>query len=301
MITTREARLMELVKTLRDHDPRPAIGDLIEAELDRLEADILRAKDASGHEHVAGGEHGGEFTSHGGGGGNASGHGKHWAKRQRKKKRKPRKKSVTATGGKKAVDTRVKIAKRETGPKDETRSGRAKAAYNAEKSDLRVQRYADRQEEHVLSKIGGTQGSNNGSVDIVRKVGGFDHGLEVKTLINKGGPNKSGTKAQIKMEPDQLARKQAWLGQAPNRRSGVIVLDHRDRAVGESGEFIGNKEAYSGHDLYYRRDYGAHRIGAMYPVKSAAELKGLMAKSDDELRQMVASDKKYKGLIGAKK
>lgn len=247
--------------------------------------------------HVASGEHGGEFTSGPGG----AGHGKHWAKRQRRKKRKP-KKSKTATGGGKAKDTRVKIAKKETGPKDESRAGRAREAYDARKSGVDVQRYGERQEVELIKKIGGTQGSDNGSVDVVRKVGGFDHGLEVKTLINKGGPNKSGTKAQIKMMPDQLARKQAWLAQAPNRRSGVIVMDHRDRAASESGEFIGNKEAWSGHDLYYRRDYGAHTIGGMYPVKSATELKGLMAKSDDELREMVKSDpKRYKGLIKIEK
>jgi len=85
-------------------------------------------------------------------------------------------------------------------------------------------------------------------------------------------------------------------------RSGVIVMDHRDRATSEAGEFIGDKKAYSGHELFYRRDYGAHRIGGMYKVQSVKELVELMGKSDDELRSMMASDpKRWKGVIGKKK
>lgn len=302
MITAREARLLRIVEHFRGDadDSRPPIGLMIDRALDRLEETLSRAKDVHGHEHVDSGEHGGEFTSKGG----AGGHGpmKPGAARRKRKaraKRRKQRKSVTATGGGKAVDTRVKIQKRATSPKDAGRSERAQASYEARKSNRDVQRYGESQESHLLSRIGGTQSSDNGAVDIVRKVGGKDHGLEVKTLINKGGPNKSGEKAQIKMEADQKARKDTWLAAAPNRVSGVIVMDHRDRAISASGEFIGNKEAWSGHELYYRRDYGAHRIGGMYKVRSHAELKELMGKSDDELRGMMAADpKRWKGVIG---
>jgi hypothetical protein len=86
-----------------------------------------------------------------------------------------------------------------------------------------------------------------------------------------------------------------------HRRSGVIVFDHRDRATAKDGSFIGNKEAYSGHDLYYRRDYSDHRIGGMYKVQSATELKSLMSKSDSELASMMKSDpKRWKGVISKK-
>jgi hypothetical protein len=224
-----------------------------------------------------------------------------------KNRKKPKKKKYDPrdASGRKQVDTRIKAPSRETTPepkpKDEAKSERAKLAYEAEKSNVHVVRYGEAQELNLLARIGGVQGSNNGPVDVVRKVGGIEHGLEVKTLINKGGPNKSGSKAQIKMEPKQKARKEAWLAAKPNRRSGIFVMDHRDRAVDQSGNFIGNKESYSGHELYYRRDYGAHRIGAMYKVRSAAEAKTLLSKSDDELREMVKSDpKRYKGLIGMK-
>lgn len=298
MTPEQEARVLRLVARLAAESPKPADLALLDRALDRLEQTIARAKDARGHEHVDSGEHGGEFTSYGG----TSGQGKHAAKRQRRKKRqgkKPRKKQATATGGKKAVDTRVKIQKKAKGSKDAGRADRASASYEARKSNRDVQRYGEAQESALLSKMGGTQGSNNGAIDIVRKVGGVEHGLEVKTLINKGGPNKSGEKAQIKMEADQLARKATWKAGAPNRQSGVIVLDHRDRATSESGEFIGNKEAWSGHELYYRRDYGAHRIGGMYKARSVAEIKTLMGKSDAELRSMVAADPvRWKGVIG---
>lgn len=291
MITPREARLLRVVETLQGG---PTMDQLINRALDRLEAEI-RTKDAHGHEHVSSGPQGGQFTSGGGGGGPTA-----QKKRQKRQPRK-RKPQKTATGGGKAVDTRVKIEKREMGPKDEARAGRAKEAYDARKSNIDVVRYGERQEAELIKKLGGTQGSNNGAIDVVRRMDGVTHGLEVKTIVNKGGPNKSGLKAQLKMEADQLKRKQTWVAQSGDRRSGVVAMDHRDRATSESGEFIGNKEAYSGHDLYYRRDFGAHRLGAMYKVKSIAELKSLMAKSDDELRDMVQSDKKYKGLIGAKK
>lgn len=225
--------------------------------------------------------------------------------------------------GRKQADTRVARVTKTESPnvKDMARSERAKLSYDAKKSDIHVQRYGEAQELGIIDKIGGTQASNNGAVDAVhrmqssldfgedgvgksfhsQKVGLVEHGFEIKTLVNKGGPNKSGIKAQIKMMPDQLARKMAWLNAKPNRRSGVIVLDHRDRAKDQNGNFIGNKEAYSGHDTWYRRDYGAHRIGGMYKVQSIKELKMLLSKSNKELCKMLKDEpKKWKGIIGSK-
>ncbi len=205
-------------------------------------------------------------------------------------------------GGKKEAkkrDTRVTIQKRETGPKDEAKSERAKATYSAERSGKDVQDYAEKAEKDIVSRIGGVQGSNNGAVDVVRRVGGVEHGIELKTFVSKGGPNKSGMKAQLKMEPEQKERKETWKAGKENRQSGVLVLDHRDKATTPDGKFIGNKEAYSGHEIYYRRDYGAHTLGGMYKATSAADVQFVMSKSNNELRAMMKADpKKYNGIIG---
>lgn len=257
---------------------------------------IARASEGNPN-HKGKGPGGGQFTSGPGGGGSSGAsdkpHGKHWAKRQRRKKRKTRptrkpgqaakNPQKTTTSGRKGVDTRVRLTKSDAPRiKDQARAERAKATEKRQTAG--IQRYSEGNEDVLISKLGGTQGTDNGAVDVVRRMDGKTHGIEVKTIVNKGGPNKSGSKAQIKCEADQKARKEAWKSQAGDRELHTVVYDHRDRAVDpDSGEFIGNKEAWSGHVLYYRRGVGPYTLGGMHPVKSYAELKSLMAMDAKDL------------------
>lgn len=260
---------------------------LIDRALDRLEAAVVaRMKDSGGHEHKGKGPGGGQFTGDGGGesgsGTGAAGGGLR-AGRRGKKARRRRKSAGTTTSGRKGVDTRFRLTKSDAPRvKDEARAERARAT--EKRSTLAVQRYAEKNEERLIEKVGGTQGTDSGAVDVVRRVGGRALGLEVKTIVNKGGA-KTGSKAQIKCEPDQKARKEGWRDLRPDRRElHTVVFDDRNIAVDlDTGAFIGNREAWSGHRLYYRRGAGAYTLGGMYQVGSWEELRRLIRMPDAEL------------------
>lgn len=269
-----------------------ALDDLIGRQLEFLQAEIALVRKSEGNPYHKGlGPGGGQFTTGGGGsgGGDAEGSGKHHAERQKRKERRRREHRRPkpgaphkTTSGKKGVDTRVKLTKDDAPRiKDHARAERAKATEKRQTAG--VQRYAEKNEETLIAKIGGTQGTDNGAVDVVRRLGGKEHGIEVKTIVNKAGPNKAGMKAQIKCEKDQKTRKQTWKDQKPDRELHTVVFDHRDRATDEAGNFIGVKEAHSGHGLFYRRGVGEFTLGGMHPVKNWGELKTLMAADAKDL------------------
>lgn len=255
----------------------PTLALVVDRTLDGLEQAIERAgrigkphgnthHDAQGHFTDAGHE----------------GHAIH-KPREGRKPRRHRSAQKTTTSGRKGIDTRVKLTKADAPRiKDHARAERARLT--EKRSAANVQRYAEHVEGQLIARIGGTQGTDNGALDVVRRMRGRELGIEVKTIVNKGGPNKSGKKAQIKCEKDQKARKEAWKEMRPNRELHTVVFDHRDRAIDlDTGEHIGNRDAYSGHDLYYRRGVGEYTLGGMHPVQSTEELKRLMAMPDSEL------------------
>jgi len=77
------------------------------------------------------------------------------------------------------------------------------------------------------------------------------------------------------MKEPALKFKGAWVNQT-GHEGHTVVFDHRDRAKDEQGNFIGNKEAWSGHEIYYKRGVGKYRLGSMYKVKDYAELDRLI-------------------------
>jgi hypothetical protein len=305
LLRAANAEILRLRARVEELEPVADLAtSLIDRQLDDLEELIERHSEGNPN-HKGSGPGGGQFTSGPGGGGSGAtahakaGHGKHYAKRKRRRereKRKPRKPQKTTTSGKKGVDTRVKLTKSDKPRiKDEARAERARAT--EKRSTAPVQRYAEANEALLIDKIGGTQGTDSGAIDVVRRMGGKEIGIEVKTIVNKGG-SKTGSQAQIKCEPDQKARKEGWRDQKPERRElHTVVFDDRHIAKDlDTGEFIGNAEAYSGHQLYYRRGVGPYRIGGMHKVNSFAELKTLMKTPDDQLpaKAKAAEPKKAK-------
>jgi Phage portal protein len=234
--------------------------------------------------HVASGDHGGEFASGGGAGGAAKAHGKHWAKRQRRKakKRKPGEKRQHKPTAKAKLDRLKK------GKSVEYKSVKAqRAADHQTLTTGREQKYTKANESAMAARIGGESFADNGAVDITVKIGKQTHGIELKTLVQ--GKNDKVTMA-AKPKPYEkesaIDRKVKWQNEN-GTTVHTVVADHRDKFAG--GE---NKELHSGNELYYKRGTGSFRIGAMHPVKDIGELHTLMKTPYDKLPKKAQGDQR---------
>ena len=159
------------------------------------------------------------------------------------------------------VDTRVTTHPEKRAPVAEKAKDPAKIAaakLNAKRVGKDIQRYGEAREVELVRRLGGVQAGDNGALDAVRKIGGVEHGIEVKAVVNQGGAY-AGKQAKLSMKKDQVERKIAWKDAKEGREIHSIAFDHRDRAINEQGEHIGNQEGHSGHELYYRRGVGAFR------------------------------------------
>jgi SPP1 gp7 family putative phage head morphogenesis protein len=141
-------------------------------------------------------------------------------------------------------------------------SARAQRAIASHKpSTAAKQRHAESNETDVKSMVGGDTTGDNEAMDVVTKIAGTKHGVEVKTLLDNSND-------KITMHPPSRRRKEAW---AKSNRAVVhtVVLDDR------------KGRANSGHRLYYKRGVGAFRLKGMTKVKNAAHLKQLMTSKEE--------------------
>lgn len=136
-------------------------------------------------------------------------------------------------------------------------SARAKRALASHKpSTAAVQRHAESNETDVKKMVGGDTTGDNEAMDVVTKIDGKKHGVEVKTLIHNSND-------KITMHPPSRRRKEQW-SKDNHAVVHTVVLDDR------------KGRANSGHRIYYKRGVGAFRLHTMTPVKNAAHLRDLM-------------------------
>lgn len=141
--------------------------------------------------------------------------------------------------------------------KDRAKVIAAKESYKPATAEK--QRWAEGNESTVASMTGGKGTDDNKPADVVVKIDGKTHGVEVKTLLE-------GRRDKVTMHPKSRERKEAWA----KKNSAVlhtIALDDR-KAFGSKG--------YSGHRIYYRRGVGSFRLKGMTKVTSTKHLQKLM-------------------------
>lgn len=139
------------------------------------------------------------------------------------------------------------------------RAKRAAAAHNPFTKEK--DKWATRNEQHVVDLIDGAGTKNNEPVDVITTIDGRNHGIEVKTMLD----NKA---SKITVRKDALARKRSW--SRKNRAAlHTVVIDDRDK--------FGKKDLHSGHRLYYMKGSGSFRIGSMIKVRDEAHLKELIS------------------------
>ena len=154
-----------------------------------------------------------------------------------------------------------------------------KSKFIGAKVDGVVQRYADSVEYDIANGVGGKRiggfAKGNGSkakgggyspTDVHVKRGTAIDAVEVKSMT-------VGKKRSITVHDDALLRKVDYLKTLPKGSEYHTVLEDR-RAVYNKGA---NKEAYSGHQIYYKRGSGRYSLSKMHKVKDYAELKRLIA------------------------
>lgn len=171
--------------------------------------------------------------------------------------------------------------------KDEQRYGEAQEAKLAKKLNSEYVKGRSRriQEGHA------TQSDDCKPFDVTRKSAGRLNGLEVKTKINSGNTD---TGNRVWMKEHALALKDDWMADKgpPPHVGHTVVFDHRDRAKDEKGKFIGNKEAWSGHEIYYKRGVGKYRLSSMYKCKDTAELSRLIDMREEQLPKAARAGKR---------
>jgi hypothetical protein len=146
-----------------------------------------------------------------------------------------------------------------------------RAARHQNKTDGKIQEYTKNNERVFADRMGGKSFPDNEPVDVEMKVGGKEHGIELKTITH-------GTNDKVTMKASAIERKVEW-EKEHGTQVHTVVLDHRDKGIG--GE--GSKALHSGHEIYYKRGVGSFRIGTMLKVKDEAALKKLMATTYDKL------------------
>jgi hypothetical protein len=146
-----------------------------------------------------------------------------------------------------------------------------------------IQRYSEEHNEPILAKgISGLSLRDNEPVDvIVISSGVVEHGVELKTMVD----NKAN---KITMKTSAMQRKADWVQEHKAPYHTVVFDDHA----------VFNANGPSQHDdskrvLLYRRGFGSFRTDNMYKVADMAELKSLMAMSDDDLPAAAKPPKSY--------
>ncbi len=146
------------------------------------------------------------------------------------------------------------------------------AKLHYKKSNKAEQRYGEAQEVVLVKKLRMAQSNDSKPFDDTRRSAGRLNGVEMKTKVNS---DDTDTGNRVWMKAHALRLKDEWANK-PGRMAHTVVFDHRDRAKDEQGHFIGNKEAWSGHEIYYKRGVGKYRLKSMYKVKDLAELDRLI-------------------------
>jgi hypothetical protein len=275
--------------TQKPASTKRSLEELAESVLLDIENEVMLMRKSAGNpNHVASGEHGGEFASGGGAGGKA--HGKHYAKRQRRKA----KKRAPGTKREHKPSAKAKLDRLKKGKPAEYKSEKAKrAAANQQVTDGPVQQYTKANEANFAARLGrGAKAfPDNGPVDIELKANGKTQGIELKTLVTgKNDKLTMATKPKPYEKKSAIERKTDWQD-ANGTTVHSVALDHRDRAIHE-GVHIGNKELHSGHEIYYKRGTGSFRIGAMHKVQDVDELHKLIAMPYDKLPKKAQGDQR---------
>lgn len=135
--------------------------------------------------------------------------------------------------------------------------------------------HAAEREQQIAGALGGRSvGRRNGKdlpMDVLVRVGGRRHGVEVKTL-------SKGNKRNVSMHADAMLRKAEYASRREGRTAHLVAVD--DRAEYGGGAF---GASHSGHQLYYKRGVGAFSLASMHKVKDLDELKTLIRAKDADL------------------
>ena len=138
--------------------------------------------------------------------------------------------------------------------------------------DATIQRYCEEHNErNVAHALGGASLPDSEPVDVKVPPRRPKHGIELKTMVT----NKRGA---IRMSRAARERKAAWESET-GATLHTLVLDDR-HVFNAKGE---GKHDEAQRVIYYRRGCGNLSVGSMHKCKNMAEVRRLMAMSDDEL------------------
>ncbi len=188
----------------------------------------------------------------------------------------------------KSLKAQIAAASYKKANKDEQRYGEAQEAKLAKKLSATYKKGAFAKYSADKAEGNAVQSDDSKPFDVTRKSGGRTHGIEVKTKINSANTD---TGNRVWMKEHALSLKDDWMNQQ-GHVGHTVVFDHRDRAVDAKGGFIGNKAAWSGHELYYKRGVGKYRLGSMYKCKDTAELNKLIDMPDSALPKAARAGKR---------
>jgi hypothetical protein len=133
---------------------------------------------------------------------------------------------------------------------DKDKIARALATYKP--STRAKQRKAEANEGKLADAIRGKKTRENSPLDVLVKIGGRLHGIEVKTMLD----NKND---KITMHPDSRRRKEAW-AEANDAILHTVIYDNRRGR----------------NDIYYHEGVGAFRLATMTRISGYADLRRMM-------------------------
>lgn len=161
-------------------------------------------------------------------------------------------------------------------PQEKPQSDKAKRAKaNHKMVDKVIQRYSEETNEPRFAKaIGGKSFPDSEPVDVAIESpeGGFEHGVELKTLVDNSN-------SKLTMDSYSQIRKIVW--EKTHGATFHTVVSDDQKVFNAKGEGVHDD---SQRKYYYRRGVaGSARVGNMYECKDEAELKKLMEMPEAEL------------------
>ena len=158
---------------------------------------------------------------------------------------------------------------KEATPTERTKSEIAKSSATRVGAD--IQRYAEEHNEPALAKgLGGHSLKDNEPVDVVSRIDGKTHGIELKTMVS----NKAD---KITMKADAQARKAKWQRKEPGTCHTVVFDDRKVKDANGPGKHDESKRV-----ILYRRGFGSFRTSGMYEVKGGMK----------ELKELITMDRR---------
>lgn len=117
------------------------------------------------------------------------------------------------------------------------------------------QRAAEANEDVLVNGLGGDtyQTGDNAPIDVVTTIGGEEHGIEVKTMVDQ-------VNDKITMSKDAIQRKHTWVKEHEPAALHTVVFDTR----------------YGHTAIYYHRGVGSFRLSTFIAVTSWGHLRRLM-------------------------